>query len=358
VIRVVVVDDSAFMRKAISSMLEHDPEIEVVGCARDGREGLTLIRSLDPDVVTMDLEMPVMDGLTALKCIMMEMPRPVIVVSSLTEDGARETLKALEIGAVDYLPKKVSKGSFEIVKIEDDLRAKVRAVARRKIVFPLRPKPPVCASVLARPAAVAGARSVVAIGVSTGGPSALQSLLPQLPGDYPACILIAQHMPRAFTGPFARRLDALSPLRVCEAEDGHPIAPGTVLVAPGGTHLRVRRGLTGLVAEVGDEPLQSLFKPSVNELFGSVADLIGHMAVGVVLTGMGSDGLDGAHRLKAAGGRLLAQSDSSCVVYGMPKAVVEAGLADAVVDLGDMPEALLSEVGCQALLAAEVGERR
>lgn len=348
-IRVVVVDDSAFMRKAISSMLEHDPEIEVVGCARDGREGLTLIRSLDPDVVTMDLEMPVMDGLTALKCIMMEMPRPVIVVSSLTEEGAQETLKALETGAVDYLPKNVSKGSFEIVKIEDDLRAKVRAVARRKIVFPLRPRPPVSASAFDRPAAVKSARSVVAIGVSTGGPPALQSLLSQLPEDYPACILIAQHMPRAFTGPFARRLDALTPLRVFEAEDGHPISPGTVLLAPGGAHLRVRRGLTGLVAEVGDEPERALYKPSANELLGSVADLVGHLAVGVILTGMGSDGLDGARRLKAAGGRLLAQNDASCVVYGMPKAVIEAGLTDAVIDLGDMPEALLAEVGMSGL---------
>ena len=349
-IRVVVVDDSAFMRKAIGTMLENDPEIQVVGTGKNGQEGLELVRRLDPDVVTLDIEMPVMDGLTTLKHIMMEMPRPVIMISSLTVEGAEATLRALDAGAVDFIPKKLSRVSLEIIKIEQELQAKVKAVAKRpggfravrpRIVRPTVSMPVGVSGTL--PAARRGAvRGVAAIGVSTGGPPAVQSILAQLPGNFPATILIAQHMPKAFTGPFAKRLDALSALDVSEAVDGAPMTPGKVYVAPGGSHLRVRREGMRLVVEVGSEPHESLYKPSANELIGSVAQMVGDRAVGLILTGMGNDGLEGVRKLKAAGGRILAQSDATCVVYGMPKAVVDAGLTDAVVDLPDMPEALIA----------------
>lgn len=344
-IRVVVVDDSAFMRKAIGTMLENDAEIEVVGTAKNGQEGLDLVRRLDPDVVTLDIEMPVMDGLTALKHIMMEMPRPVIMISSLTVEGAEATLKALDAGAVDFIPKKLSRVSLEIVKIEQDLQAKVKAVAKRPGGFRrTRPRPMLPGlptSMIPAVSRRAGMRSVIAIGVSTGGPPAVQSILSRLPGDFPATILIAQHMPQAFTGPFAKRLNSLSALDVSEALDGAPVAPGRVYVAPGGSHLRVRREGMRLVVEVGVEPHDSLYKPSANELLASVADVCGGRAVGMLLTGMGSDGLEGARKLKASGGRILAQSDATCVVYGMPKAVVDAGLADEIVDLPDIPAALV-----------------
>lgn len=345
-IRVVVVDDSAFMRKAIGTMLENDPEIQVVGTGKNGQEGLELVRRLDPDVVTLDIEMPVMDGLTTLRHIMMEMPRPVIMISSLTVEGAEATLKALDAGAVDFIPKKLSRVSLEIIKIEQELQAKVKAVAKRpggfRSVRPriTRPSAPVGVPGTLPPARHGAVRSVVAIGVSTGGPPAVQSILARLPGNFPATILIAQHMPKAFTGPFAKRLDALSALDVSEAVDGAPMTPGKVYVAPGGSHLRVRREGMRLVVEVGSEPRESLYKPSANELIGSVAQLVGDRAVGLILTGMGNDGLEGVRKLKAAGGRILAQSDATCVVYGMPKAVVDAGLTDAVVDLPDMPDAL------------------
>lgn len=344
-IRVVVVDDSAFMRKAISSMLANDPDIEVVGTARDGQQGIDMVRELSPDVVTMDVEMPVMDGLTALKRIMMEMPRPVIMISSLTVEGAEATLKALDAGAVDFIPKKLSRVSLEIIKIEEELRAKVKAVAKRRFVRP-RPQKAQHDCPWRGAAATSRDKLVVAIGVSTGGPPAVQSILSQLPADFPACILIAQHMPAAFTGPFAKRLDSLSQLTVSEARDGDPVRPGLVYVAPGGTHLRLRRDGMRHVVEVSREPAGALYKPSATELMASVADVAGNRALGVMLTGMGSDGLDGARRLKEAGGRLLAQSDSTCVVYGMPKAVVDAGLADEIVDLADMPAMLHKEMGC------------
>lgn len=342
-IRVVVVDDSAFMRKAIGSMLQNDPEIEVVGTAKNGQEGLDMVRQLNPDVVTMDIEMPVMDGLTALKHIMMESPRPVIMISSLTVEGAEATLKAMDAGAVDFIPKKLSRVSLEIIKIEQDLRAKVKAVARRPGVFRAQRSRPVRPMPVASPRPAPGkGRTVVAIGVSTGGPPAVQSILSRLPADFSATILIAQHMPKAFTGPFAKRLDSLSPLRVSEAVDGAPMLPGAVYVAPGGSHLRVRREGLKCSVEVSSEPASSLYKPSANELLASVAEVVGDRALGVMLTGMGNDGLEGARRLKAEGGRLLAQSDATCVVYGMPKAVVDAGLADEVVDLEEMPSAVLA----------------
>ena len=354
VIKVVVVDDSAFMRKALSTMLAKDPEIEVVATARDGEEGLEMIRRHQPDVVTMDIEMPRMDGLTALRHVMMEMPRPVLMVSSLTTEGAEATLKAMDLGAVDFIPKQLSKVSLDIVKIEEDLRAKVKLIARRRMGHLTRSMPaargrgvaaaPSGGERQARPAvrpSGAPIRDLVAIGVSTGGPPAVQKVLSVLPQDFPAGILIAQHMPAAFTGPFAKRLDGVCQITVKEAEDGERLQTGVAYVAPGGKHLRIDQKISRIDVRVVEEPREALYKPSASVLFDAVALGVGRRALGVVLTGMGSDGLEGMRVLKAKGGRALAQSDSTCVVYGMPKAIVDAGLADEIVDIDDMGEAIL-----------------
>ncbi|WP_320005801.1 chemotaxis response regulator protein-glutamate methylesterase [Maridesulfovibrio sp.] len=346
-INVVVVDDSAFMRKAISTMLQKDPGIRVVATARDGEEGLRVIRKHNPDVVTLDIEMPKMDGLTALRHIMMEMPRPVLMVSSLTTEGAEATLKAMDLGAVDFIPKQLSKVSLDIVKIENDLISKVKTVARRK----MRPVPRLrSAAAQRRPAITVKAqlgrakRDVVVIGVSTGGPPAVQKILSSLPKDFPAGIVIAQHMPKAFTGPFANRLNGVSQLNVKEAETGDRLLPGHVFVAPGGSHLIVDQKVSRIDLIVTPEPKEALYKPSANVLVSSVAKSLGRRALGVILTGMGNDGRDGIRELKSKGGRAIAQSDSSCVVYGMPKAIVDDGLADEIVDIDDMANAIINNL--------------
>jgi len=347
VINVVVVDDSAFMRKAISTMLQKDPGIRVVATARDGEEGLRVIRKHNPDVVTLDIEMPKMDGLTALRHIMMEMPRPVLMVSSLTTEGAEATLKAMDLGAIDFIPKQLSKVSLDIVKIENDLISKVKTVARRK----MRPVPRLrTAAAQRRPLAPVktprgrAKRDVVVIGVSTGGPPAVQKILSSLPKDFPAGIVIAQHMPKAFTGPFAKRLNGVSQLKVKEAETGDRLLPGHAFVAPGGSHLIVDQKVSRIDLVVTPEPKEALYKPSANVLVSSVAKNLGRRALGVILTGMGNDGRDGIRELKSKGGRAIAQSDSSCVVYGMPKAIVDDGLADEIVDIDDMANAIINNL--------------
>lgn len=350
-ITVVVVDDSAFMRKAISTMLEKDSGIKVIATARDGEEGLEMIRKHDPDVVTLDIEMPRMDGLTALRHIMMEMPRPVLMVSSLTTEGAEATLKAMDLGAVDFIPKQLSKVSLDIVKIENDLISKVKSVARRK----MRPVPKMRSAAAQRtearpaPSAVKAPtgrpkRDVVVIGVSTGGPPAVQKVLSALPANFPAGIVIAQHMPKAFTGPFAKRLDGVSKISVKEAESGDRLGPGKAFVAPGGSHLVVDQKVSRVDLLVTSEPANALYKPSANVLVTSVAEAVGRRALGVILTGMGNDGRDGIKVLKAKGGRAIAQSDSTCVVYGMPKAIVDEGLADEIVDINNMAEAIINNL--------------
>ncbi|WP_027720206.1 protein-glutamate methylesterase/protein-glutamine glutaminase [Maridesulfovibrio zosterae] len=347
-INVVVVDDSAFMRKAISTMLEKDPGIKVVATARDGEEGLRVIRKHNPDVVTLDIEMPKMDGLTALRHIMMEMPRPVLMVSSLTTEGAESTLKAMDLGAVDFIPKQLSKVSLDIVKIERDLISKVKTIANRK----MRPVPRVRPSAsAARRQAVSlrtprgrAKRDIVVIGVSTGGPPAVQKILSSLPKDFPAGIVIAQHMPKAFTGPFANRLNGVSQLNVKEAETGDRLLPGHVFIAPGGSHLILDQKVSRIDLIVTPNPKEALYKPSANVLVSSVADAVGRRALGVILTGMGNDGRDGIRELKSKGGRAIAQSDSSCVVYGMPKAIVDDGLADEIVDIDDMANAIINNL--------------
>jgi len=356
VITVLVVDDSAFMRKLLTTSLAQDPEIRVLDTAKDGNDALQKIASLNPDVVTLDVEMPRRNGLSTLEEIMRTSPRPVIMVSSLTAEGAEITLKCLDIGALDFILKNVAHPE-ELVA---ELLPKIKAVARKRAILALHhnrligkaeaPHPVAAAHVsplpagAGKPGALGGTRDIVAIGVSTGGPPAVQKVLSGLPGNFPASILIAQHMPAAFTGPFAKRLDAQCAITVKEAEPGDKPQHSCAYVAPGGRHLRLER--RGAVPEltINGEPASELYKPSATVLMHSVAQITPRRTVGVILTGMGSDGCVGIKTLKDNGGYILAQSEASCVVYGMPKAVVDAGLADQIVDIDDMAAAIIAAV--------------
>jgi len=332
-----VVDDSSFMRQSLKRMLETDPQIEVVATARDGLDGLEKVLRLNPDVVTLDVEMPRLDGLGALARIMATSPRPVIMVSSLTTEGAQATLSALDLGAVDFILKDLGRAGQDIVTIHQQLIQKVKAVAGRRVrsfLTRARRKPP--APLAAVPGLRTGDVGLVAVGASTGGPPALQTILTRLPADFSAPLVIVQHMPPAFTGPFAQRLDSVCALAVGEAAHGQELRPGEALIAPGGKHLTLQRSGTRVQVVLADEPAETLHRPSADVMMTSAAATYRRRCLGVILTGMGHDGQEGMAAIKRVQGRTLAQDEASCVVYGMPRAVVEAGLADAIVDLEDM----------------------
>jgi two-component system chemotaxis response regulator CheB len=353
-IRVLVVDDSSFMRKVISDILGTDPRMEVVGTARDGEDALRKIEELSPTVVTLDVEMPKKDGLATLEEIMKRRPLPVIMVSSLTQEGAQITLRALSAGAVDFVAKPSGHVSLNMRDVSADLLSKVLAASTARIVAPRdrrepRTQPP--PSSPARPVESFASRwrkgrpEMVAIASSTGGPRALQQVLSQIPGDFPVPIVIVQHMPKDFTLSFAKRLDSLSELDVVEGAEGTELRPGLAVVAPGGYHMVVRKKTTGkFVCALSDAPPLLSVKPSANILFLSVADEIGGSTVGVILTGMGRDGADGAAALKMRGARIIAESQETCVVYGMPKAAVEQGVVDELLPLYSIPEAMIRSV--------------
>jgi len=347
-VKVLIVDDSAFMRNALSSMLSSDPEIKVIGTARDGVEAVEKVALLKPDVVTMDVEMPRLDGLGALRIIMEKTPVPVIMVSSLTAEGAKETLDALEAGAVDFIPKNLSELSINIVKIKAMLLDKVKQIARKGVVLRKRRPAGATAVQYVLPATRStGERRVgiVAIGSSTGGPRALQEILPLLPKDFPVPIVIAQHMPQNFTGPFAERLNQLSQITVREAKAGDQLKPGLALLAPGGSHMRIERKRSlETVVTLGENRDDLIYRPSVDELMLSVSECFPGRALGVILTGMGNDGVKGLTVLKHGGGRIFAQNEESCVVYGMPKAVVDAGIADKVLAIEEMVGEIINAV--------------
>lgn len=347
-IRLLIVDDSAFMRKAIENMVKKDPEIEIVGTAKNGLEAIEGVKNLRPDVVTLDIEMPRMDGLTALQKIMEENPLPVIMVSSLTTEGADSTLRALDLGAVDFIPKDKSFASFGVMKIEDQLIAKIKNFAKKKAFFrrPILSRPtarPI--SAMQSPAAssriapkIAVKKKLVVIGTSTGGPQSLQKVIPLLPGDLGVPILIVQHMPPNFTKSLAQRLDSLSKLTVLEAQGKEQLEANHVYIAKGGAHLKVKRMGANLYTEVAAEPSNTLHIPSVDVTAASVAETAGKDALGVIMTGMGSDGMKGLQLLKLKGGSVIAQEESTCIVYGMPRAVVEAGYQDEIVPLQDIAQ--------------------
>ncbi|MCX6138817.1 MAG: chemotaxis response regulator protein-glutamate methylesterase [Ignavibacteriales bacterium] len=361
-INIIVIDDSAFMRKSLSMMLESDPEIKVIATARDGKEGIEKIRQLRPDLITMDIEMPGMDGLTALRIIMRDMPLPVLMVSSLTTEGAQSTLEALSLGAVDFIPKELSYVSLDIVKIKEELIGKVKNIVRsRSLASRLqRIRTSTARSVAGEGGAVrqsvSGAASVASttkdfkalvLGISTGGPFALLQTLPKISGKFPLGIAIVQHMPPRFTKSMSERLNSLSELTVKEAEDGDMFEPGIVLVAPGGQHMTFAKTGSGVCVRISDEPRNTLYHPSADIMMSSAAEVFSGPLLGVIMTGMGKDGLEGLKLIKKKGGYVLAQDEDSCVVYGMPKAAVDEGIADAVVPLESIPATLHKLAKCK-----------
>jgi two-component system chemotaxis response regulator CheB len=341
-VRVLVVDDSALMRKLIPQMLAADESIEVVGTAMDGSFCLKKIEELKPSVVTLDLEMPGMNGIDALKEIMRRQPVPVIVFSSHSTEGATVTMKALGLGAFDFVTKPKD-ASAHMAETARELIAKVKAAADCKL------KPRIPSGLPAKPAKVAASAGspsrIVGIGVSTGGPQALEYVLSQLPGDFPGAIAVVQHMPDGFTDMFARRLDEVCPLRVKEAQSGDLLQPGRVLICPGSRHMKVKRLPLGDIAVLSDEPRVNGHRPSVDVLLRSVAEEFRQSAVGVLMTGMGDDGAEGLGAIKKEGGMTIAQSEDSCVVYGMPKAAIERGYALRVVGLDVMGATLQAICG-------------
>jgi two-component system chemotaxis response regulator CheB len=349
-VRVLIVDDSAFMRNALSSMLAGDPGITVVGTARDGQEALEKIPLLKPDVVTMDIEMPRMDGLTALKNVMERHPLPVIMVSSLTAEGAEATLQALDLGAVDFIPKNLSELSVNIMRIKEILVEKIKQFGRIRVAMGLlkkRPLPrqtePVKYNVTIRTAE--RRVGIVAIGTSTGGPGALQQIIPVLPKDFPVPVVIAQHMPPNFTKAFAERLNQLSKITVKEAEEGESLQPGMVFVAPGRGHMRLKRfGAIDTRVTISELRDDFIYRPSVDALTMSVAELYPGRSLGIILTGMGNDGLKGLGAMKKSGGKIYAQDENTSVIYGMPKAVIEAGLADKILPLEEMAGEIINSI--------------
>jgi len=341
-IRVLVVDDSALMRKLIPQMLAADESIDVVGTAMDGTFCLKKIEELKPNVVTLDLEMPGMNGIDTLKEIMRHQPVPVIVFSSHSTEGASVTMKALGLGAFDFVPKPKD-AKAHMAETARELIAKVKAAAECKLRPRMLPGAPLKPEKL--PAPSGSPNKVVAIGVSTGGPQALELVLSQLPGDFPGAITVVQHMPDGFTDMFARRLDEICPLRVKEAQSGDVLQPGRVLICPGSRHMKVKRLPLGDIVVLSDEPRVNGHRPSVEVLFRSVADEFKAQAVGVLMTGMGDDGAEGLGVIKREGGMTIAQNEETCVVYGMPKAAIERGYAVRVVGLDVMGSTLQAICG-------------
>lgn len=329
-VRVLVVDDSAFMRRAMKQMLEQDPSIDVVATARDGAEAIDLACELQPDVITLDLEMPNVDGFTALQRIMHRCPTKIIILSSLTQQGSHAALRAMSLGAADVLAKDVSQVSLSITRMQEELVAHVRALTAhaQPVVPPRRARhTPGVKPLTLRERDF----DLICIGSSTGGPACLETLLATMPATLRIPIVIAQHMPEMFTRSLAERLDEICPLTVRHAEHDQSLEAGHVYIAKGGRQIRVRKTPgRRLQLNLVEGSADALYRPSVDVLLKSAAESAAARTVAVVLTGMGTDGLLGARQIRAAGGKVIAQSAESCVVYGMPKAVTQDGLADAM----------------------------
>jgi len=368
-IKVLVVDDSSFFRRRVSEIVNQDPELEVIATAANGAEAVKMAAELNPQVITMDIEMPVMDGITAVREIMAKCPTPILMFSSLTHDGAKATLDALDAGALDFLPKR-----FEDIATNKDeaillLQQRVKALGRRRIfrpvvrpsVAPITPRPstgsvlgnvatpvqsapaPVRTSPVSSIRASGKQYKLLLIGTSTGGPVALQKILTQFPANYPHPILLIQHMPAAFTPAFANRLNGLCKIEVKEAANGDILRPGCAYLAPGGMQMMVERtGVTGRIKVLAGSAEMN-YKPCVDITFASASKAYGGDVLAVVLTGMGADGREGARMLKAAGATIWAQDEASCVVYGMPQAVASAGIATQSISLEHMAESILKE---------------
>jgi two-component system, chemotaxis family, protein-glutamate methylesterase/glutaminase len=342
IVRVLIVDDPAYVRKVVAQMLGRSPFVEVVGTARDGREALELTAELNPDVITCDLNMPVMDGLTFVRTQMAERPTPIVIIS-IAAGAGEQVLAALDAGAVDFVQKPTALATERLMDMADELVDKVKAAARAPRRFPGSMKvevfePPV----FARKAT--GVFDIVVLGISTGGPQALKQIIPQIPADFPVPIAIVMHMPVGYTEMYAQKLDESSLVHVVEAAEGQVVRPGLVFIAPGGRHLSLVRDGDQVVTHLDLRPLDMPHRPAADVLFQSAAEVYGERVLGVVMTGMGSDGRDGAAWIKARGGSILTEAEETCVVYGMPRSVVEAGLSDAVVPLDRMPRAIMERV--------------
>ena len=377
-IGVLIVDDSPFMRLTLQKILSQDPDFKVLDTARDGREGIEKLQALRPQVVTMDVEMPVMDGLQALDEIMRWQPTPIVILSAVTTEGAQATLKALDLGAFDVVVKPSGGPGADLKALTHDIIEKVKAAAQvdpsrlgKKGLTRVQARQQFSTAIKGRPEAKTvnpsgisptlslpkGTQTaertgksvlpknnieIVAIGTSTGGPSALQTVLPQLPADFPVPVLVAQHMPPGFTGPLAQRLNGLSSLNVREGVNGEVLKPGTVYIAPAGKQMQVQKRTGQLFLVIGDEsPIPTLYHPSVDVMFISLAKEVGKGTLGVVMTGMGSDGLKGMKEIKKLDGFAIAEAEETCVVYGMPRALVDAGLSDRVVPLGEIGKTIV-----------------
>ena len=358
-IRVLVVDDSALMRKLIPAILARDSSIEVVGTAMDGAFALKKIEELRPDVVTLDLEMPRMDGLEMLRLIMRRAPLPIILFSTHSTKGGYATLKALALGAVDFLAKPKDAAAGHLEEIADQLIAKIkvakRAAKRKLPPVTVKEELPKLAKG-SRPALAP--RRVIAVGISTGGPNALQYVLSQIPSDFLSAIVVVQHMPEGFTEMFAKRLDECCPLEVQEARSGDLLLAGRVLICPGNRHMMVRRMPRGDMVVLSDGPPVNGHRPSADVLFHSVAQEFSLMSVGVLMTGMGEDGAEGLGAIKAAGGMTIAQSEDTCVVSGMPRAAILKGYANKVIPLEGLGTFLANHYGAEKNSAEkDLGEK-
>jgi two-component system chemotaxis response regulator CheB len=351
-IRVLTVDDSALMRQVLATLLAKDSDIEVVGAAPDPFIAREKIKALNPDVLTLDVEMPKMDGITFLEKLMRGHPMPVVMVSSLTEAGCQTTMRALELGAVDFITKPKLDLREGMEEVAQDLIAKVKAAAAAR-VRPLRVKPissPVPATVrfaddASRTSMIKTTDTLIAIGSSTGGTEAVKDLLEMLPPDTPP-ILITQHMPERFTKTWADRLNSLCRISVKEAQHGDSVLPGHALVAPGNFHMTLVRSGARYTVHINQDAPVNRHRPSVDVMFASVAHYAGANAVGVILTGMGGDGAKELLTMKEAGAFTIAQDEATCVVFGMPKEAIKAGAVDKVLPLQDIAGAILSHVGC------------
>ncbi|HEY8234079.1 MAG TPA: chemotaxis response regulator protein-glutamate methylesterase [Vicinamibacteria bacterium] len=336
-IRVLVVDDSAFVRKAVGRMLATADDIEVVGYAKDGEEGLELARQLKPDVVTLDVRMPRLGGLETLERLMAEQPLPVLLMSTLTQEGAEVTLRGLELGAMEFVDKS-SVQPMSMLSLADELVTKIRALGGARVRSRPQPKP----APMKAPGRVTA--QCVVIGASTGGPAALQAVVSGLPAAFPAAVVIVQHIPRGFSRSLAERLDARSAIPVREARHGDAVEPGQVLLAPAGIHTRIVRAGSGIEVALEEEPSEALHRPSVDVLMLSAADVYGARALGVVLTGMGSDGTEGLRAIRERGGLTLAESAETCVIFGMPKAAIDAGVIERTLPLDRIAGEILGAV--------------
>jgi two-component system, chemotaxis family, protein-glutamate methylesterase/glutaminase len=340
-IKVLVVDDSAFVRKVVTQMLARSPAIEVVGGARDGAEALELVDRLKPDVITLDLIMPRMDGLEFLRKQMSTRPLPVVICSIAHESGEM-AIAAFDAGAVEFVQKPTALATDRVFEIADELVGKVTAASQVRMsqLARTRDGAPVVVKPVKR--AKPTQTEVVVIGISTGGPQALRQLIPALPADLPVPVAIVLHMPIGYTEMYAQRLNSLSQLDVREARDGDLLHPGVVLLAPAGKHLTFARSADGSVrARLDLRPFDTPHRPSVDVLFRSAADVYGAGVLALVMTGMGNDGLQGSRHVRAQGGRIVTEAESSCVVYGMPRSIVEADLSDRQVALDSMGATLL-----------------